>query len=103
LEREFSVGDQLSFTAPNRELGVANRDLGTVERVDKGRQLSVRMDNGKAVNPDANEMRQFDHGYAVTSHSSQGLTAERVIVNIDSHVHADLVNTRFAYVAVSRG
>jgi hypothetical protein len=87
LEREFSVGDRMSFTAPNRELGVANRDLGTVERIDEKGQLSVRMDSGKAVNFDAKEMRHFDHGYAVTSHSSQGLTAERVIVNIDSHVH----------------
>jgi conjugative relaxase-like TrwC/TraI family protein len=103
LEREFSVGDRMSFTAPNRELGVANRDLGTIERIDGKGQVSVRMDNGKAVNFDAKEMRHFDHGYAVTSHSSQGLTAERVIVNIDSRAHSDLVNTRFAYVAVSRG
>jgi hypothetical protein len=103
LEREFSVGDRMSFTAPSRELGVANRDLGTVERIDEKGQFSVRMDSGKAVSFDAKEMRHFDHGYAVTSHSSQGLTAERVIVNIDSHVHSDLVNTRFAYVAVSRG
>jgi ATP-dependent exoDNAse (exonuclease V) alpha subunit len=103
LEREFSVGDRMSFTAPSRELGVANRDLGTVERIDEMGQFSVRMDSGKAVGFDAKEMRHFDHGYAVTSHSSQGLTAERVIVNIDSHVHSDLVNTRFAYVAVSRG
>jgi conjugative relaxase-like TrwC/TraI family protein len=103
LEREFSVGDRMSFTAPSRELGVANRDLGTVERIDEMGQFSVRMDSGKAVSFDAKEMRHFDHGYAVTSHSSQGLTAERVIVNIDSHVHSDLVNTRFAYVAVSRG
>jgi conjugative relaxase-like TrwC/TraI family protein len=103
LEREFSVGDRMSFTAPSRELGVANRDLGTVERIDEKGQFSVRMDSGKAVSFDAKEMRHFDHGYAVTSHSSQGITAERVIVNIDSHVHSDLVNTRFAYVAVSRG
>jgi conjugative relaxase-like TrwC/TraI family protein len=103
LEREFSVGDRLSFTAPNRELGVANRDLGTVERIEKDGQLSVCMDNGKAVNFDAKEMRHFDHGYAVTSYSSQGLTAERVIVNVDSNVHSDLVNKRFAYVALSRG
>ena len=48
-------------------------------------------------------MRHFDHGYAVTSHSSQGLTAERVMVNLDSHVNADLINQRFAYVSVSRG
>jgi ATP-dependent exoDNAse (exonuclease V) alpha subunit len=103
LEREFSVGDRMSFTAPNRELGVANRDLGTVERIHGNGQISVRMDNGKTVDFDAKKMRHFDHGYAVTSHSSQGLTAERVIVNIDSHVHSDLVNARFAYVAVSRG
>jgi hypothetical protein len=103
LDREFSVGDRMGFTAPNRELDVANRDLGTIERIDRDGHLSVRMDNGKTLSFDANEMRHFDHGYAVTSHSSQGLTAERVIVNIDSQVHSDLVNTRFAYVAVSRG
>ncbi len=44
----------------------------------------------------------FDHGYAVTSHSSQGLTAERVLVNMDTDVHPELINNRFAYVSVSR-
>jgi ATP-dependent exoDNAse (exonuclease V) alpha subunit len=102
LEREFAVGDRLSFTAPSKELGVANRDLGTVQRIDKHGQLSVKMDNGKAVNFDANQMRHFDHGYAVTSHSSQGLTAERVLVNMDTQVHPELINSRFAYVSVSR-
>jgi len=63
----------------------------------------VKMDSGKTVSFDTNEMRHFDHGYAVTSHSSQGLTAERVMVNLDSRIHADLINKRFAYVAVSRG
>jgi hypothetical protein len=43
----------------------------------------VKMDNGKSVSFDTQRMRHFDHGYAVTSHSSQGLTAERVLVNID--------------------
>jgi ATP-dependent exoDNAse (exonuclease V) alpha subunit len=47
-------------------------------------------------------MRHFDHGYAVASHSSQGLSAERVLVNIDTNVHPELLNTRFAYVSVSR-
>ena len=47
-------------------------------------------------------MRHFDHGYAVTSHSSQGLTAERVLVNMDTEVHPELINSRFAYVSVSR-
>ena len=102
LEREFALGDRLSFTAPSKELGVANRDIGTVQRIDKD-QLTVKMDNGKSVSFDHNQVRHFDHGYAVTSHSSQGLTAERVIINLDSHTHPDLINQRFAYVAVSRG
>ena len=103
VERKFAVGDRLGFTAPSKELGVANRDLGTVQHIGKDIRLTVKMDNGKSVSFDANQMRHFDHGYAVTSHSSQGLTAERVMVNLDSHIHADLINKRFAYVAVSRG
>jgi conjugative relaxase-like TrwC/TraI family protein len=102
LEREFAVGDRLGFTAPSKELGVANRDLGTVQQIDKDGQLSVKMDNGKSVSFDANQMRHFDHGYAVTSHSSQGLTADRVLVNIDTKIHPELINPRFAYVSVSR-
>ena len=102
LEREFAVGDRLGFTAPSKELGVANRDLGTVQRIDKDGQLSVKMDNGRSVSFDTYQMRHFDHGYAVTSHSSQGLTANRVLVNVDTHVHPELINSRFAYVSISR-
>ncbi len=46
--------------------------------------------------------KNFDHGYAVTSHSSQGLTADRVLVNVDTSTHPQLLNSRFAYVSVSR-
>jgi conjugative relaxase-like TrwC/TraI family protein len=102
MGREFSVGDRMQFTAPVRNIGVANRDLGTVERIEPTGQLSVKMDSGKSVSFDPHEMRHFDHGYAVTSHSSQGLTADRVLVNIDTHVHPELISQRFAYVSVSR-
>jgi ATP-dependent exoDNAse (exonuclease V) alpha subunit len=104
IEREFAVSDRLQFTAPNRELGVANRDLGTVQRIVENGTMTVRMDGGKdrTVTFDPAQMRHFDHGYAVTSHSSQGLTSERVLVNMDTNVHPELINTRFAYVSVSR-
>jgi len=104
IERDFAVGDRLQFTAPNKELGVANRDLGTIQSIDGDRNITVRMDGGKdrTVTFDPEQMRHFDHGYAVTSHSSQGLTSERVLVNIDTNVHPDLINDRFAYVSVSR-
>jgi ATP-dependent exoDNAse (exonuclease V) alpha subunit len=104
IEREFAAGDRLQFTAPNRDLGVANRDLGTIQKIGEHDEMTVRMDGGKdrAVTFDPAEMRHFDHGYAVTSHSSQGLTSERVLVNMDTNVHPELINTRFAYVSVSR-
>jgi ATP-dependent exoDNAse (exonuclease V) alpha subunit len=50
----------------------------------------------------ATDHRHFDHGYAVTSYSSQGLTAERVLVHADTSVHPDLLNSRFAYASISR-
>jgi ATP-dependent exoDNAse (exonuclease V) alpha subunit len=59
-------------------------------------------DEEKTVTFDPAQMRHFDHGYAVTSQSSQGITSERVLVNMDTNVHPELINTRFAYVSVSR-
>ncbi len=64
--------------------------------------MTARLDNARQITFDASEHRHFDHGYAVTSHSSQGLTAERVLVHGDTSVHPDLLNSRFAYVSISR-
>jgi conjugative relaxase-like TrwC/TraI family protein len=104
IEREFAIGDKVQFTAPSRDLQVANRDLGTIQHIGDDGKISVRMDGAKdrIVRFDAAEMRHFDHGYAVTSHSSQGLTSERVLVNMDTEVHPELMSNRFAYVSVSR-
>jgi ATP-dependent exoDNAse (exonuclease V) alpha subunit len=103
ISRDFAQGDRIQFTSTNRELGVSNRDLGTIDRID-GKQIDVKMDGEKerTVSFDSAKMRHFDHGYAVTSHSSQGLTTDRVLVNMDTTVHPELINTRFAYVSVSR-
>ncbi len=41
---------------------------------------------------------------AVTSHSSQGQTTDRVLIHADTELGAkDLLNNRMAYAAVSRG
>jgi conjugative relaxase-like TrwC/TraI family protein len=102
MERQFSVGDRIQFTAPEKQLGVANRELGTIERIDAEANISLRLEDGRNVQFNAAEHRHFDHGYAVTSHSSQGLTADRVLINVDTTVNPQLLNSRFAYVAVSR-
>jgi conjugative relaxase-like TrwC/TraI family protein len=102
IEREFSLGDRIQFTAPDKSLGVANRDLAVIEAIHADHRLSARLDNNRQIEFKACEHRHFDHGYAVTSHSSQGLTAERVLVHADTSVHPDLLNSRFGYVSISR-
>jgi conjugative relaxase-like TrwC/TraI family protein len=102
IERELSVGDRIQFTAPDKSLGVANRDMAAIEAIHPDGRLSVRLDNSRQIEFNPNEHRHLDHGYAVTSHSSQGLTAERVLVHADTNVHPDLLNSRFAYVSISR-
>ena len=101
-EQRFAVGDRLQFVAPDKNIGVANRELGTIENISPRGDLTIRLEKGRRVELDPSENRHFDHGYAVTSHSAQGLTADRVLINADAKAHPDLVNSRFAYVAVSR-
>jgi len=102
-KREFATGDRIQFTASLKDLGLANRDLATIQRIDDG-QMTVLMDgkSRRMLTFDTDKVRQFDHGYAVTSHSSQGLTAERVLAHFDTEGPRGLINTRLAYVAVSR-
>jgi ATP-dependent exoDNAse (exonuclease V) alpha subunit len=102
--RSFAVGDRIQFTAPANDLKVTNRELGTVEAIAQDGQMRLKMDGGRDVQLDPREHPHLDHGYAVTSHSSQGQTAERVLIHVDTELAAkDLLNSRMAYVAVSRG
>ena len=101
--REFATGDRLQFSGADKKVGIANRDLGTTTGI-KDEQITVRMDaeGERSITIDATKFRQFDHGYAVTSHSSQGLAAGRVIAHMDTDSSRSLINTRLAYVAISR-
>ena len=104
--RPCSVASRLC--APSPDLKLANRELGTVEGIGQDGRMSLKMDGGRpedrvvelypATHP------HLDHGYAVTSHSSQGQTADRVLIHVDTELGAkDLLNNRMAYVSVSRG
>jgi ATP-dependent exoDNAse (exonuclease V) alpha subunit len=103
VERAFSEGDRVQFTAPSKDLHVANRELGTIEKINDTGDIQIRMDSGREVRFNIREHPHLDHGYAVTSHSSQGQTAERVLIHVDTEKSELLVNNRFAYVSVSRG
>lgn len=102
-EREFSEGDRVQFTAPSKDLHVANRELGTITSIEEHGQIAIHTDSGRALQFNVDEHPHLDYGYAVTSHSSQGQTADRVLIHVDTEQSEHLVNARFAYVAVSRG
>lgn len=103
-ERAFATGDRVQTTAPDRERAVPNRELGTIERIDTNGRMEIRWDSGRTSAFDAGERRHLDYGYAVTSHSSQGQTAGRVLVHVETtRASEKLVNQRLAYVALSRG
>lgn len=102
--RSFSAGDRIQFTAPAEEVKIANRELGNITSIDADGRLSLKMDSGRSLEVDPNKHPHLDLGYAMTSHSSQGQTANRVLIHVDTELGAkNLLNNRMAYVSVSRG
>ena len=100
-ERMFAPGDRVLFLENDRQLGVKNGMLATVEAASSGR-LTVRLDrdgvgDGAQIEVQAETYRNLDHGYAATVHKSQGDTVDRVHMlatpGMDQHL---------AYVVMSR-
>ena len=94
--RAFAAGDAVLLTRNDRGLGVANGDRGAVTRAEPGR-IAVRLRDGRTVELEAATYDGVRHGYAVTTHRSQGMTVDRVHVMAGQGMHASL-----AYVAMTR-
>jgi UvrD-like helicase C-terminal domain len=99
--RTVAAGDRIQFRTPNRALKVANGEFATVAAI-SGEQTRLRMDDGREIWAATPRLRHIDYGYASTSHSSQGATVDRVIVNLDTTRSVKLVNQRQFYVSISR-
>jgi len=99
--RLLGPGDRIQFRVPDRALGVANGEFATVIAVDD-RKLRLHIDNGREISAAIGRLKHIDYGYASTSHSSQGATVDRVIVNVDTLRSAELVNRKQFYVSISR-
>ena len=99
--REFAEGDRIQFRAPFTEKRIANGELGTIAKIGD-EEMVVKLDAGREIGFEMERFRHLDHGYAVTSHSSQGTTVDRVLINADTSESRVLLNDRMGYVAVSR-
>ena len=104
LPRETRVlarGDRIQFRAPDQALGLANGEFATIRAID-ARRAVLCLDNDKQLSVASDRLRHIDHGYVSTSHSAQGATVDRVIVDIDTLLSAELVNRKQFYVSISR-
>lgn len=104
-QRSFAEGDRIQFTAPWRAKAVNNRDRGTVTHIDEHGNIAVQLDESKrTVAWNLKNMKHVDHGYAMTSYSSQGTTVEKVLVQMDAHDSRvrGMLDKTLAYVAISR-
>ncbi|HBP6870313.1 Ti-type conjugative transfer relaxase TraA [Legionella pneumophila serogroup 1] len=84
LERELkiSTGERLLFRENNKVLGVRNGDTATVKEINT-QHMSVQLDSGELLTI-PKEYKALDYAYALTVHKSQGMTAKKVRVLIDS-------------------
>jgi conjugative relaxase-like TrwC/TraI family protein len=90
---DVAPGDRLMLTANRRDAGfrATNGELVTVRGIERGR---IQLEDGRTL--PAN-YHQFDHGYAITAHRSQGKTVDGVILS------ADAMKQELFYVGASRG
>jgi len=94
--RHFAANDRILFLKNERDLGVKNGTLGTVENAAPD-SLAVRLDDGRRITVDLKSYAHVDHGYAATVHKTQGMTVDH------SHVLATPgLDTHSSYVALSR-
>ncbi len=97
--KEFAAGDKVAFLQNSKSAGVKNGWGGTVEKVN-GDTMTVKLYQGGTKDVDLKTYKQLDHGYATTSHKSQGQTVTNAWVhhNTEGGMHSQ----REAYVNMTR-
>lgn len=90
---DVAAGDRLLLTGNRKDANfrATNGELVQVRNVENGR---IELEDGRII---PENYRQFDHGYAVTAHRSQGKTVDGVILSADS------MKQELFYVGASRG
>lgn len=100
VQLAVAVGDRIRITAGGKTRNgkrLVNGALLTVEGFNKRGDLIV--DHGWVIDKD---WGHWTHGYAATSHASQGDTVDKVFVAISAE-SLPATNQRTAYVALTRG
>ncbi len=95
-KRDFATGDRIVFLQNDRELGVKNGMLATVDHVEPSRIIAT-LDRGDSVSVPMGDYQAIDHGYATTIHKNQGATVDRSFV-----LASGTMDRHLTYVAMTR-
>lgn len=99
IKSDFMVNEKIMFLENNKKIRVMNGLIGII--VDRRGDMLKVESNQKLINVDLNKYNKIDFGYCITSHKSQSITEDNVIVHIDTNQHG--VNSANAYyVDISR-
>jgi len=99
MQVKFAPRDVLRVTNTDKTLGVTNGDMLRVTSVSASGLVATN-DAGKTITFPPGKPLHVQHGYTTTTHSSQGLTAKRVL--IDAHSRFLTTNRATFYVSISR-
>ena len=97
--RYFSEGDRIIFTANNRKVGVKNGMMGRIGRIE-GAEFTIELDEGKEIIFNIKEYGNIEYSYAVTNYKAQGMTVDKVVVEMNTE--SVLQNRNALYVDISR-
>jgi hypothetical protein len=81
-QRDLAVGERITFTASDRDTHIRSGDFATVEQIGEDGVLTVRLDDGKAVELNPTQAQLIDYGYAVGTVPRSGI--DRILVTGDA-------------------
>jgi conjugative relaxase-like TrwC/TraI family protein len=100
--RHMAQGERVMFTQNDKRLKIVNGMTGTIQKIEDGK-MTVALDDkgmadGRVVEINLADYAHIEHGYAYTTHKSQGVTVDRARAIVDEK----MLDQAMGYVQASR-
>ena len=100
--RHMAQGERVMFTQNDKRLHIDNGMTGTIQKIEDGK-MTVALDekgmgDGRVVEINLADCAHIEHGYAYTTHKSQGVTVDRARALVDEK----MLDQAMGYVQASR-
>jgi ATP-dependent exoDNAse (exonuclease V) alpha subunit len=97
---EISTGELIKFTQNNKSKNIANNDEFIVIEIQTNLVMLECKKSKKRMAIDKQEIKHIDYAYTKTIHASQGMTANKTILELD--YRSATTSKNVYYVGVSR-